>query len=47
MPVRLSEAGIGEEHFAQMAEKACLFGPLGNFKKLNQDDIVRIYELAR
>lgn len=47
MPVRLSEAGIGEEHFAQMAEKACLFGLLGNFKKLNQDDIVRIYELAR
>lgn len=46
MPVRLHEAGIGSEHFEEMARKACLFGPLGNFRKLTQEDIVKIYELA-
>lgn len=45
LPVRLSEVGIGEEHFREMAEKAVQFGPLGNFK-LTADDIYNIYKLA-
>ena len=45
LPVRLSEAGIGEEHLREMAEKAVQFGPLGNFK-LTADDIYNIYKLA-
>lgn len=45
LPVRLSEVGIGEEHLREMAEKAVLGGPLGNFK-LTADDVYSIYKLA-
>ena len=45
LPVRLSEVGIGEEHLREMAEKAVLGGPLGNFK-LTADDVYNIYKLA-
>ena len=47
MPVRLSEAGIGEDRFEQMAEKACMFGSIGGFKKLSEQDIVEIFRIAR
>ncbi|MGL4392764.1 MAG: iron-containing alcohol dehydrogenase [Fusobacteriaceae bacterium] len=47
MPVRLSEANISADRFDEMAEKAVLKGPVGNFIKLFKDDIVKIYELAK
>jgi len=49
LPVRLSEVKIGEDRLKEMAEKAVKFnsgGTLGNFKKLNADDIYNIYRLA-
>lgn len=46
MPVRLSEVNIDEEHFEQMAKKGTERGPLGNFVKLNEEDIVQIFKLA-
>jgi len=50
LPVRLSEAGIGEEHLAEMAEKAAsVWGgtTIGNFVKLDRNDILNIYRLAK
>ncbi len=47
MPVRLSEVGIGEDRFEQMAEKACMFGSIGGFKKLSEQNIVEIFRIAR
>ncbi|MFX3625687.1 MAG: iron-containing alcohol dehydrogenase [Ectobacillus sp.] len=47
MPVTLSEAGISDEHFEEMATKATEKGPLGNFVKLYADDIVQIFNLAK
>jgi len=47
LPVRLSEAGINEDRFEEMAQKAVGTGTMGNFMKLGKDDIVNIYRLAR
>lgn len=47
MPVTLKEAGIGEEHFEEMAKKGTERGPLGNFVKLYEDDLVQIFHLAK
>lgn len=47
LPVRLSEAGITDNRFEEMAEKAAGTGTLGGFMKLNKDDIVNIYKLAK
>jgi hypothetical protein len=47
LPVRLSEAGIGEDRFEEMAEKCAGSGTIGGFMKLRKDDIVNIYRLAR
>lgn len=48
LPIKLSEAGIGDDKFKEMAEK-CLVGRefVGNFKKLYIDDVYKIYELAK
>lgn len=50
LPVRLSEAGIGEERLREMADRALEAregrGGIGNFKKLSADDIYNIYRLA-
>lgn len=48
LPVRLGEAGIGDERLREMADK-CLMGRshVGNFKKLNADDVFEIYRLAK
>ncbi len=47
LPVRLKELGIAEDaDFAAMAEKELQWGLLGNFVKLNQDDIINIYKIA-
>ncbi len=47
LPVRLSDAGIGDDRFEEMAEKAVGTGTLGSFVKLKKDDIVNIYKLAK
>lgn len=47
LPVRLAEAGISEDRFAEMAEKCAGEGTIGGFVKLNKDDVVNIYKLAK
>ncbi|WP_100333630.1 iron-containing alcohol dehydrogenase [Bacillus alkalisoli] len=47
MPITLNEAKIGDEHFLEMAKKATERWPLGNFKKLHEEDVYEIYQLAR
>lgn len=49
MPVRFSDAGIEESRIEEMAYKATNGDSytLGNFKKLNMNDIVNIYNLAK
>jgi len=46
MPVSLKEAGITEKRYEEMAEKCTVFGPVGNFMKLDKTDVIKIYELA-
>lgn len=43
----LTELGIGDEHFAKMAYKACGGKVLKGFKTLTQEDVVKIYEMCR
>lgn len=43
LPVRLSELGIDDSRFEEMAEKAA---PVGHFRELSAKDIVEIYKLA-
>ncbi|NBD26364.1 iron-containing alcohol dehydrogenase [Paenibacillus glycinis] len=45
-PATLSFYDIGEEHLDVMAREAVLFGPIGNFKKLNRDDVKEILVMA-
>ncbi len=47
LPTRLSDAGIKDDRFEEMAEKAVGTGTLGSFVKLKKDDIVNIYKLAK
>ena len=42
-----TELGIGEEHFAEMAYKACGGKVLKGFKVLTQEDVIKIYEMCR
>lgn len=44
LPVRLSEVGIDESRFQEMAEKCA---PRGHFKVMDAEDIVNIYRLAQ
>lgn len=48
MPIRLPQLGFVEADLAPMAEKCAMAGggTVGNFKKLNKDDILSIYQLA-
>jgi hypothetical protein len=47
LPTTLKEAGIGKDHLQEMAKKAVLgIEALGQFKKLNAEDILKIYEIA-
>lgn len=43
----LTELGIGEEHFAEMAYKACGGKVLKGFKTLTQEDVVNIYKMCK
>jgi len=47
IPVTLTEAGIPDDKFDEMAKKATEDGPLGQFVKLYKDDVKKIYELAK
>jgi hypothetical protein len=42
LPVSLKELHIGADRLEEMAEKATRKGPVGNFKKLEQADVVEI-----
>lgn len=42
-----TEERLPVDKFEEMAKKATEAGPLGSFKKLYQEDVKRIYELAR
>jgi len=46
LPVRLKEIGIDDTRFEEMASKCAEGGPIGQFRKLNKDDIMEIYKLA-
>ena len=46
LPTRISDAGIKDADFNQMAAKELQWGPIGNYMKLNQEDIVNIYKIA-
>jgi alcohol dehydrogenase YqhD (iron-dependent ADH family) len=47
MPVSLKDADLPTDRFEEMATKATEFGPQGNFVKLEKEDVIKIYELAR
>ena len=47
LPTRLSDINIDDENFEIMASKATENGPLGSFKKLHKEDVVKIYNLAK
>jgi len=46
LPVRLKEISIDDARFEEMASKCAEGGPIGQFRKLNKDDIMEIYKLA-
>ncbi len=49
MPIRLSQLGIGEEKFEELAEKCTFFGKrtLAGQKTLGQKEIIEIFTLAK
>lgn len=47
IPVTLTDAGIPDDKFDEMAKKATEDGPLGQFVKLYKDNVKKIYELAK
>ncbi len=46
LPTRLNDIKIGDDKFEEMAAKCTENGPIGQFRKLYKEDIVKIYELA-
>ncbi|NLY46467.1 MAG: iron-containing alcohol dehydrogenase [Tissierella sp.] len=47
MPIRLSEIGISVDQFELMAKKCTNGGTIGSFKKINEQDVMNIFELAK
>ena len=45
MPTRLKEIGVSSDRFEEMAKKCVLSGPIGQFKVLNEEDIIRFISL--
>ncbi len=43
LPTKLNAYNIDSSKFEQMAKDACYFGPLGNFVKLDKQDVINIY----
>ena len=46
MPVRFSDANIDPARIDEMAKRAVHFGPIGNYRKLGEDDARAVYKLA-
>ena len=46
LPVTLKELGIGSDRLEEMARKCAHRGPIGNFAKLGENDILAIYRSA-
>ncbi|WP_291855826.1 iron-containing alcohol dehydrogenase [Marinilabilia sp.] len=46
MPATLTDAQIPGEHFEEMGKKACIFGKIGSFKRLDAADVVAILKKA-
>jgi len=46
MPVRFSDTNIDAARIPEMAKRAVHFGPIGNYRKLEEKDAAAIYKLA-
>lgn len=46
IPSTLREVGIAEDKLEEMAAKAVKRGPIGNFKKLEKEDVLNIYKAS-
>ncbi|HET6485886.1 MAG TPA: iron-containing alcohol dehydrogenase [Spirochaetia bacterium] len=46
LPTTLKELGVPQARLAEMAHKAVWRGPLGNFRKLDERDVLEVYRLA-
>ncbi|MCL4418431.1 MAG: iron-containing alcohol dehydrogenase [Actinobacteria bacterium] len=46
LPTTLRELSIGNDKFEEMALKELQWGPIGNFMKLQKEDIINIFKLA-
>jgi len=46
MPVRFADANIDPARIPEMAKRVVLFGPIGNYRKLDEKDAEAIYRLA-
>ena len=46
LPTTLKELNIGDDKFEEMALKELQWGPIGNFMKLQKEDIINILKLA-
>jgi alcohol dehydrogenase YqhD (iron-dependent ADH family) len=47
MPVTLTELGIGEDRFEELASKCVENGPVGWFRPLDKNDVIRVLQMAR
>lgn len=45
-PKTLADYDIDDSEIGSMADKAVRFGPFGNFRKLDREDVVEIYKMA-
>jgi alcohol dehydrogenase YqhD (iron-dependent ADH family) len=46
VPVTFADASLDTSRISEMAKRAVKFGPIGNFRKLDEKDIEAIYGLA-
>jgi alcohol dehydrogenase YqhD (iron-dependent ADH family) len=46
MPIRFKDANLDPSKIGEMAKRAVHFGPIGNYRKLNEKDAEAIYRLA-
>jgi alcohol dehydrogenase YqhD (iron-dependent ADH family) len=47
LPVTLEELQVGTDRLEEMAAKCTERGPVGNFVKLDKEDVLAIYHLAK
>ncbi len=46
LPTRLNQVNIDQSRFSEMAKKCTENGAVGNFRKLNEEDVINIFNLA-